>query len=63
MTNLEKAMMIIKATNQGTDLEKHHKHIVESALQGELGQGTRLIFEDLWGKYSGGENASAQNDA
>ena len=62
MTVLEKAVKILEATNQGTDLEKHHKHIVESALQGELGQGTRLIFEDLWGKYSGGENASAQND-
>jgi len=62
MTNLEKAMMIMKATNQGTDLDKHHQLIIGSILQGELGQGTRLIFEDLWGKYSGGENAAAQND-
>ena len=62
MTVLEKAVKILEAANQGADLDQHHKLIVESALSGELGQATRLIFDDLWGKYSGGENASAQYD-
>lgn len=63
MTDNEKANYIWNASNEGNDLDKHHKLIVDSALSGNLGQATRLVFEDLWEKYSGDENTSAQNDA
>ena len=59
MTNLEKAVKILEAANQGADLDQHHKLIVESALSGELGQATRLIFDDLWMQHYGEKGGSA----
>jgi hypothetical protein len=50
MTDIDKAVKVLKSTNFGDDLPIHHKKIVESALVGELGEntGTRLVFEDLF---------------
>ena len=51
MTDSEKAHTILQATNQGAILDKHHHLILQAALNGELGDATRLIFEDLWDQY------------
>ena len=51
MTDTEKAQAIIQATNHGADLDKHHQLILQAAINGELGDATRLIFEDLWELY------------
>ena len=54
MTDSEKVQAIIHSTNQGTTLDKHHYLILQAALYGELGDATRVIFDDLWKQYSGG---------
>ena len=59
MTDTEKAMMIMEITNQGADLEKHQLLVVQSALSGELGQATRLIFDDLWMHHYGKKGGPA----
>ena len=48
MTDKEKAQDILAATNGGKDLPEHLWHVVTSALRGELGIATRIVFEDLW---------------
>ena len=61
MTDLDKAVQIIKSTNNGNDLPAHHRKIVEAALSGELGSdtGARFIFEDLFEKFT---NSSAKDE-
>jgi len=57
MTNSEKVQAIIEATNQGAALDKHHHLVLQAALNGELGDATRLIFDDLWDQYGRERNA------
>ena len=59
MSDKEKAEKIMEATNQGADLGKPHQLIVQSALKGELGQATRLIFYDLWMQHYGEKGGPA----
>ncbi len=50
MSDMDKAIKVLKSTNNGEELPLHHKKIVEAALSGELGEdtGARLVFEDLF---------------
>lgn len=52
MTDIDKALEILKSTNN--DLPVHHRKIVEAALAGDLGEatGSKLIFEDLFKKLT-----------
>lgn len=52
MTDIDKAVQILKST--GDDLPVHQRKIVEAALAGDLGDntGASLIFEDLYESLS-----------
>ncbi len=52
MTDIDKAVKILRSTNEGHDLPVHHKKIVEAALRDDLGEntGARIVFEDLFEK-------------
>jgi hypothetical protein len=54
MTNMDKALKVLKSTNNGDDLPVHHRKIVAAALSGELGEstGAKLVFEDLYEKLA-----------
>ncbi len=47
MTTIDKAVKILKSTNNGHDLPVHHKKIVEAALRDDLGgnTGAKVVFE------------------
>ncbi len=54
MTNIEKAVKILKSINNVDDLPVHHRKILAAALSGEIGEdtGARLVFEDLYEKLT-----------
>ncbi len=54
MTDIDKALKILKSTNDGNDLPAHQKKVVEAALAGDLNDntGARLVFEDLYESLS-----------
>ncbi|WP_153306902.1 hypothetical protein [Desulfonatronum thioautotrophicum] len=55
MSDKDKAQAILAATSGGKDLPEHHWHVVMAALRGELGEATRIVFEDLWDQQQGEE--------
>jgi len=59
MTNSEKAQTILQATSQGSSLDKHHQLVLQAALHGELGDATRMIFDDLWEQCAGPREGDA----
>jgi hypothetical protein len=50
MTDLDKAKIILAATNNGADLPEHQKIIISAAKRDTLGQntGVRMVFEDMY---------------
>lgn len=46
MTDIQKAVFIMMATNDGRDLPELQRQIFMSALRDELGEATRLQFDE-----------------
>jgi hypothetical protein len=43
-----KAIFIMAATNDGQDLPLHHRHVIQAALRDELGEGTKILFDEIY---------------
>ena len=48
MTDIQKAVFIMMATNDGKDLPEHQRHVFMSALHDDLGDATKMVFDDLY---------------
>ncbi len=48
MIDTQKAVFIMMATNDGKDLSENQRHVFMSALHDNLGDETKMAFDDLY---------------
>ena len=58
----EKAVAVLKATNGGDDLPEHQRHVVHAALRDNLGDATKMVFDDLCQQVLGAELEKVKQD-
>jgi hypothetical protein len=48
MTDQQKGLVVNLLTNDGQELPEHQRHVVNSAMRGTLGQGTKLLLDEIF---------------